>query len=84
MGGMIPSFGKPNPEAWMKLEFAEETLLEEKTAKCVKSYMRKKGIEVRKLPLEFSENYVYVKVKDVPKVSEIFKHVDLKKLCGEI
>jgi hypothetical protein len=84
LGMKFPEIFKPSSEGWIELQFDSETLLPEKEAKCVKDYLRKKGIEVRKLPLEFSENLVYIKNKDLPEVQKMFKHVNLKRLCREI
>jgi len=82
---MFESFVEPfkvSPMSWVTLEFEETTVLPEKKAKCIKDYLRQKGIEVRKLPLEIGENIVYVRKKDFPLVQKEFSKIKLREICG--
>jgi hypothetical protein len=77
LGGLLFA-GKEN---WKLLEKRGETVFSAKNAKCYKDYLRKQGIEPRKLPFQMSEDLIYVKPEDYDRALNLLKNVRLKDIC---
>ena len=72
-------FGKD--EDWAQMQISGHIVLTDKTAQCVKGYLRKHGIEPRKKPFEMEEDMVFVKRADLPKAVALIKAVRLGDIC---
>lgn len=71
---------KKEDNRWMTLEIGGKANHSDKDAQRYKKFLRGKGIEVRKLPFQISENVVFIRAKELPRVVKLFKHRKLREI----
>ena len=68
-------------EDWAQMQIGGHIVFADKTAACVKGYLRAHGIEPRKKPFEMEEDMIFVKRADLPRAVALIKAVRLRDIC---
>ena len=65
---------------WTRLEIGGKIGFTDEKAQRYKRFLRRNRVEVRKLPFEISEDIIFVRNKDLPRITELFKHKKLSEV----